>query len=137
MSAIETRNIKFINKTVYGEVYKSTEGTDGDMDFIKFFEDSDTINETIAKIDQALNGHFDLIEDTDISNGIDAAFIRANGIEYWDEKLENAFSPLCPLQDFKELLIGWRDFLQTPPFHGQKIRKPTWWRRWIFKRMLF
>ena len=26
-----------------------------------------------------------------------------------------------PLQDFKEIVIGWRDFLSTPPLNGTKV----------------
>lgn len=26
-----------------------------------------------------------------------------------------------PLQDFKEIVIGWRDFLNTPPLNGTKV----------------
>ena len=74
-------------------------------------------------VDKAINGQFNLIEDPGISCDIGGiAFVTANGIEYWDNEGINLLPPLCPLQDFKEMLVAWRDFLQTPPLHGTIIK---------------
>lgn len=122
MSAIDQRNIEFVNKVVNGEVYKTTNCADPDMGYITWFRDVSTLDEMLADVDKAINGQYDLIVDPDISNDTSVlAFITANGIEYWDEDGQNIIAPVCPLQDFRELLAAWRAFLLTPPLHNSKV----------------
>lgn len=39
-------------------------------------------------------------------------------VELYDD---NGFVYELPIVDFKEILIGWRDFLLTPPLNGSKV----------------
>ena len=122
MDILKKRGIKLVNKEVAGCNYKCSNGVDADIGFIVEYRHIDAINEIIDDIDKALVGNFDQIGNDFI--GTDAggiAFITPNGIEFYDEDGKNILPPLCPLNEFKDLLIAWRDFLNTPPYNGQKV----------------
>lgn len=116
MSVIENRNIKFINKIIDGEVYKTASG---DVDYIIFIRDVTVLDEFIIKVNSAINGNLNIIE-SDVSADIQIAFITPNNVELWDEEGENVIHTITH-QDFKEILIAWRDFLLSPPLHGSKV----------------
>jgi hypothetical protein len=117
MSVLENRNIKFTNKIIDGEIYKIATGGIGHIQSIKNIS---TLNEFIDMINMTINGNFNSISDPDVSSNLEVAFITPNGVQIWDENVENIIH-LIPLQDFKEILVAWRDFLLTPPLNGSKI----------------
>lgn len=117
MSALEQKKIKFINKIIDGRVYKIATGGIGHIQSIKSI---DTLNNFINMTNTTINGNFSSIDDPDVSSSYEVAFITPNGIEIMDEDVENVVD-LVPLQEFKEILIGWRDFLLTPPLNGAKV----------------
>jgi len=116
----QDRGIEFINKFIDGYNYKGTNGVDSDMGFISFYRDISVIDYIIGNIDTTLKGQFATIND-DISNEAgDIAFITPEGIEFWDDEAKHVVG-ICSLQEFRELLIAWKSFLQTPPFDGSKV----------------
>lgn len=116
MSVSGNRNIKFINKTINGEVYKTASPGLG---YIQSIKNISTLNEFIDMVNATINGDFSTIDDPDVSSSYEVAFLTPNGVEVMDENVENIID-LIPLQEFKEILIGWRDFLLTPPLNGTK-----------------
>lgn len=121
MGILKKRGIKLLNKEVKGYNYKCSNGVDVDMGFMVEYTHIDTINEIVEDIDKALAGNFDQIGNDFI--GTDAggiAFITPNGIEFYDDDGKNILPPVCPLDEFKDLLIMWRDFLNTPPLIADK-----------------
>ncbi|SHG91108.1 hypothetical protein [Flavobacterium johnsoniae] len=118
MNTIQQRNIKFINKIIDGKIYKMATGGIG---HIQSITDIEVLNKFIDMVTTTINGDFTSIEeDPDVSSNYEVAFITPNGIEIMDENVENVID-LIPLQEFKEILIGWRDFLLTPPLNGSKV----------------
>lgn len=117
MSAIETRNIKFLNKVIDGEVHKIATGGIG---HIQSITDITVLNEFINKVTSAINGNFNSIVDPDVSSEFEVAYLTPTGVEIWDEDVVNVVY-LLPLQDFKEILIAWRDFLLAAPVNGSRV----------------
>ena len=60
--------------------------TDGIHDFvlshITTFKNPETIQEFIDNVDKALVGNFNLIDDPDVSNNFNVAFITEDGVEF-------------------------------------------------------
>ncbi|TDE42085.1 hypothetical protein E0I26_14375 [Flavobacterium rhamnosiphilum] len=116
MNALEKYNIKFINKIVDGRVYKIATGGLG---YIQSIKSVSALNEYIDMTTTTINGDFSSIEeDPDVSSSYEVAFLTPNGVEVMDRDVENVID-VIPLQDFKEMLVGWRDFLLTPPLNGE------------------
>ncbi|OXA79156.1 hypothetical protein SAMN05444397_102399 [Flavobacterium aquidurense] len=115
MNALEKYNIKFINKIVDGRVYKIATGGLG---YIQSIKDVSTLNEYIDMTTTTINGDFSSIEeDPDVSSSYEVAFLTTNGVEVMDRDVKNVID-VIPLQDFKEMLVGWRDFLSITPLDG-------------------
>lgn len=57
---------------------------------------------------------------SEISNGSESVsiLIYHDRTELYDD---DGFVYELPTQDFKEIVIGWRDFLLTPPLNGSKV----------------
>ncbi|HEY6142177.1 MAG TPA: hypothetical protein VIV55_01940 [Flavobacterium sp.] len=73
------------------------------------------INETlIPDINIALSN-----PESEIENGSEtiSILIYQNKVDFYDD----GFVCTIPTQDFKEIVIGWRDFLLTPPLNGTKV----------------
>ncbi|KAF2507126.1 hypothetical protein EYY60_21710 [Flavobacterium zhairuonense] len=117
MNALEQKKIKFINRIVDDKVYKIATGGIGHIQSITSI---DTLNNFINMTNATINGNFSSIDDPDVSSNYEVAFITPNGVEILDENVENVID-IIPLQEFKEILIGWRDFLLTPPLNGTKV----------------
>ncbi|AXG74807.1 hypothetical protein DVK85_11430 [Flavobacterium arcticum] len=120
MDILEKRGIKFINEISYGRVRKCHYGLDSDMGYIVSYNSKNTLERIIQDIDLTLSGKFDLIDDPDISNYMYTAYITPQEIEYWDDYGNNIIGT-CPLEDFRELVIRWKDFLETPPFDRSEL----------------
>lgn len=116
MSIIENKNIKFINKIINGEVYKTA--TPG-LGYIQSIKNISTLNEFIDMVNATISGDFGTIDDPDVSSSYEVAFLTPDGVEVMDENVENVID-VIPLQEFKEILIAWRNFLLTPPLNGTK-----------------
>ena len=104
MGLIQERGIEFINKVIDGYNYKGTNGIDPDMGFISSYKSIESVDRILNKIDLTISGRFD-IDESDISTddrGI--AFVTPEGIEFWDDEVENVVG-ICPLAEFTELLI--------------------------------
>lgn len=71
-------------------------------------------------INTTIDGNFNSIDDPNVSSNYEVAFITPNGVEVMDENVVNVIE-IIPLQEFKEILIGCRDFLLTPPLDGYKV----------------
>jgi hypothetical protein len=117
MNSLDNKNIKFINKIIDGKIYKVATGGIG---HIQSITDIEVLNKFIDMVTSTINGNFSSIEeDPDVSSNYEVAFITPNGVEIMDENVENVVD-IVPLQEFKEILIGWRDFLLTSPLNGSK-----------------
>ena len=117
MNSLDNKNIKFINKIIDGKIYKIATGSIGHVQSIR---DIDVLNKYIDMVNTTIDGNFISVEeDPDVSSGYDVAFITPHGVEVMDENVVNVIE-IIPLQEFKEILIGWRNFLLTTPLHGTK-----------------
>ncbi|WP_158728538.1 MULTISPECIES: hypothetical protein [unclassified Flavobacterium] len=77
---------------------------------------SEEINESLLPdINLALANPNSEIENGSETNSI---LIYQDKVDFYND---NGFAYRLPTQDFKEIVIGWRDFLLTPPFNGTKI----------------
>jgi len=114
MSVSGNTNIKFINKIINGKVYKTASPGLG---YIQSIKNISTLNKFIDMVNATINGDFSSIDDPDVSSSYEVAFITPNGVEVMDRDVKNVVD-IIPLQDFKEMLVGWRDFLLTPPLNG-------------------
>ena len=120
MGLIQDRGIEFINKVIDGYNYKGTNNVDPDMGFISSYKSIESVDRILNEIDLTVSGRFN-IDESDISTeagGI--AFITPEGVEFWDYDVKE-FYGICPLQEFRELLIEWKVFLQTAPFDRSKV----------------
>ncbi len=100
MNAIESRGIKFVNKAINGKISKFAMSSTSDpyINFVTQFKNPQTLNDIV----------------------IDIAAIAPNGINFYDEEGQNVIATL-PLQDFKEMVIAWRDFLLQVPADGSTV----------------
>lgn len=123
MGIIAEKGIEFYNEVFDGRIYKMGKSIvqEPDLSFITRFKDPNTLDKFIANVDMAINGNFNLINDPDITNDLEIASISPTGIEFYDQDGQNIIGT-SPLKDFKEILIGWRDFLLQPPFNGTKVK---------------
>jgi hypothetical protein len=80
-------------------------------------------NWTVDEIDELLLPDIESVlseEESEIENGSETIQI----VIYLDHVTfypENADSFTIPTLDFKEIVIGWRDFLLEPPLNGSKV----------------
>lgn len=58
---------------------------------------------------------------SEIENGSEtiSIIIYQNRVDFYDD---DGFVYELPTIDFKEIVIGWRDFLLTPPLNGTKVQ---------------
>jgi hypothetical protein len=70
-------------------------------------------DELLPAIEQVLNG---VITEYETGSETTTLNIFQNKVDFYDNDLNYAGN--IPTQDFKEICIGWRDFLQTPPLNG-------------------
>jgi hypothetical protein len=58
---------------------------------------------------------------SEIENGSEtiSIIIYQNRVDFYDD---DGFVYEIPTIDFKEIVIGWRDFLLTPPLNGTKVQ---------------
>jgi hypothetical protein len=142
MGIIEDQNITFQNLNSAGTNHKTVGPLIVNNHFsvmchISSIKNSDTIQDFIDNVTLAINGDFNEIIDPDVSTNDDVAFITESGVEIWDDAVENVWL-MYPLLSFKEMLIAWREFLMTAPFHGTKIdqksdKKRNFWSRYFKK----
>ncbi|MDY0088734.1 MAG: hypothetical protein RBR78_00040 [Flavobacteriaceae bacterium] len=116
-------DIKFVN--VNGRKKVSFKGNELIERYIYTFKDVTTLNELIADVNLAINGQ---IEDTenylyesnppvaDVARDDGGAYIfadlMANGVMIYENEIIND-SITIPLEDFKEILLSWKEFLQS------------------------
>lgn len=120
MSIINNLGISFYNLKDDGFILKLAESSikDPTIYFISQIKDIKTIDKIITNLNNAINNIS--IDDDTICLEDDVAIITNEGIAFMDSEVENVIYPLYPLSDFKELCEAWRDFLNTPPYHGVK-----------------
>ena len=123
MGVIVEKGIEFYNEVFDGRIYKKGKSIvrDTDLSFITEFKDPNTLDKFITNVNMAINGNFSLINDPDLTNKLEIEFISPTEIEFYDQDGQNIIGT-SPLEDFKEILIGWRDFLLQPPFNGTKVK---------------
>ncbi|WP_336958620.1 hypothetical protein [Chryseobacterium contaminans] len=73
-------------------------------------------NSLLSDINDALNNPDQEIESDSATVDI---IMHRNEVDFYDDNLGYVNS--IPLQDFKEIVIGWRDFLKTPSTKKSKI----------------
>lgn len=127
MSIIEDQKIRFVNMISFDSIYKAVDWQFDNLHSVAIchisqFKDVETVDEIIGDVSLAIEGQLEAIEDTDVSNELQFAFIIADGIEFWDDEVSHV-QFIYPLAEFKEMLIAWRDFLTSKPFNGDKVRK--------------
>jgi hypothetical protein len=127
MGIIEDQKIRFVNLLSGHTVYKAVNCTfDNDhciaISHISQFVDLETINEMIDKVTLAINGLEDQSNDSSFSTELQIAFITPDGLKFYDEPVLNVIA-IYPLDELREMLLAWRDFLQTEPLHGTWARK--------------
>lgn len=120
MGIIQDRGIEFINRVIDGYNYKGTNGIDPDIGFISTYRNIVTIDRVLNRIDLTILGKFNLDESDIRTDDGGVAFITPEGIEFWDYEVENVVG-ICPLTEFRELLIEWKLFIQSPPFDRSRV----------------
>jgi hypothetical protein len=127
MSIIEDKGISYINNIIDGRIDKFGKSKNGDIDveFLNFHKDPTILLEIISDITKSINGEFSAINDPDISNNFQIAFITSTNIEYYDYDGKEIIA-ISSLSEFKEKATAWRNFLLTSPFLGESI---PWWKR--------
>lgn len=111
-----------MNKTIlqkYGlEMRKTPEKFNGYIagspiaSYISMYRHPDDIDDLVAEIDLAMNGHFNQIEDPDHGGGIGSywfAQITPLNFELWQEGYPKL---MIPLQEWKEILLSWKKCLE-------------------------
>lgn len=121
MSIIQNRGIKFINKITNGYVSKITNGIDPDIGFISNYRNIDLIDGVLDKINLTISGQFNSINNDISTDAGGIAFVTPDGIEFWGDDAEEILGT-CPLIEFKELLIAWKTFFQSPPFDRSLVK---------------
>jgi hypothetical protein len=120
MSAIEDQKITFYNSIEDGKIYKTAESedpTNSDIGFITRYRSPVAMQKIIDNLTHAINGNYNLMNDYDISNQIDIAFIEDGQINYYDQDGQEVLYS-SQLVEFREVLIAWREFFLTPPLNG-------------------
>ena len=120
MGLMQDKGIELINRVINGYNHKVTNGIDPDMGFISCYKNISSIDRILNEIDLTISGSFNIDESSISTDDGGVAFITPLGIEFWDVEVENVVG-ICPLSEFRELLVEWKSFLQTPPLHGAKI----------------
>ena len=113
---IELKN-KVFNFETGKEIHKSISTNNGEL--TTFLNDW-----TAQKINELLLPDFDEVmvnPGEKVINGSETinVHIYNNIVEIYNSDYD--FVSELPTQDFKEIVIGWRDFLLTPPLNGTKI----------------
>lgn len=117
MGYIETHGIKFHNETFNGHVRKTgSPNTDSNLGYITEFKDPDMLTTIINNLQLTISGHFNDVDDTDISYEKCLAYITPSGVEFYDAGNEEIIATI-PLQDIYDLAVGWRNFLSEPPLN--------------------
>ena len=118
---INRYQIRFENKVfdfeTGKEIHKSISTNNGEL--TTFLNDW-----TAPKINELLLPDFDEAmanPSEKIINGSETINIHIynNVVEFYNSDYD--FVSELPTQDFKEIVIGWRDFLLTPPLNGTKM----------------
>ena len=118
MGYIETNGIKFFNKIFDGRVYKvGSPNTDSNLGYITEFRDPDMLTTIINNLQLTISGHFNSVDDTDISYEECLAYITPSGVEFYDAGRDKIIATV-PLQDIYDLAVAWRNFLIQPPLNG-------------------
>jgi hypothetical protein len=135
MGNTEEKQIYFVNDLSEGYVEKraSSRSTDRNILHLHYFKDVETVSEIIADLDKALSGNFDLIDDPDLTASIYVASITPTEVVFYDDDVENIIET-SSLEDFKESAVAWKEFLQTPPFHGSRANLLKWFWYWLWDR---
>ena len=113
-------NIKFLNKTFnWGGSKIISKSIEINNRYLNEFLDNwnaQEINDILLPdINQAL-----VTPNSEIENGSEtiSILIYQNKVDFYGD---DGFVFQIPTQDFKEIVIGWRDFLLTPPLNGTKV----------------
>lgn len=124
MTTLEKYNITFINKVIDyqekgKEIYKLAESNNYDLsNFLSDLHVSRSVDSILLDINKALSN-----PEFEFENGNELIWVTIynDRVEFYDYGVELVYE--LPTQDFKEILIAWRNFLSTPPLHGSKIYK--------------
>ena len=93
-------------KRADGERIISNMGTSYIAAYIWECNDPELIDEYISDINLCLSGQYELVEEPDKSSSTIYARLYPNGL-YFDE------NDKLPLEDLKELLLSWKEFLEN------------------------
>jgi len=110
--------ITFINKVSKKDktITKIPNSINDTLSVFLFNWNSDEINEILLPdIDKALSNI-----NSEIENGSEtiSILIYQDKVDFYDD---DGFAYQISTKDFKEIVIGWRDFLLTPPLSGTKV----------------
>lgn len=110
--------ISFVNKISKKDqtITKIPNSINDTLSVFLFNWNIDEINEILLPdIDRALSNI-----NSQVENGSEAIsiLIYQDKVDFYDD---NGFAYQLTTQDFKEIVIGWRDFLLTSPLNGTKI----------------
>ncbi len=114
---IKFNNTEFKN-TITGEVVVNKIPTIGHLQLFEFLIDWQNAQEIntllLPDINSALaNSSIEFEKGSEVI----AITIKQNNTDFFDN---NGYACSIPTLDFKEIIVGWRDFLLVPPFHGSK-----------------
>jgi hypothetical protein len=120
LSIINQYQINFVNKInnfeIGGkEITKIPNTSNKYLDEFLFNWNAQEINEILLPdINQAL-----VTPNSEIENGSEtiSILIYQNKVDFYAD--DGSYS--LPTLDFKEIVIGWRDFLLTPPLNGARV----------------
>ena len=115
---IKLYKIEFINKLSQndGKITKIPNLKNDAFSTFLFDWNAIEINELLLPdVNEALSD-----SSSEIENGSEtiSIIIYHNKVDFYDD---NGFAYRLPTQDFKEIVIGWRDFLLSSPLNGTKV----------------
>lgn len=139
MTLKERHHLHFRNRELEGRISKDCESDSksylaGYLDRYSYW-DIDILDESILKLQQAIAGKFDEIEDPDIGMEFYSIYVTPSGVEVWTETPPFRLGDTFALTDFLELLSDWKNFLMSPPLDGTEIELPPALRNSLTRRI--
>lgn len=113
---IELKN-KVFNFETGKEIHKSINTTNGELTtFLNDWRVESITDYLIPETEKVLNG---VEQELETGSETITIFIKQSDVDFYD--YDGDYVNSIPTQDFKEIIIGWRDFLLTPPLNGTKM----------------
>ena len=130
--------LKFLISTEFGFWEKTAEPINGEADELCIFIDSlyysgfmDSIDDLIiSPLNDLILGNIDFMDEVETDSGSIAVFTPTIAIL----KSRETVIQTIPSEDFRQIIIEWRDFMNAPADNDWRNRAPFKWFRFFLKR---